>query len=179
MVRRSTRQASPRGDVQRLRPKAHDRIADVLQAALELPLPLSPGARAELTGALSSYHPKPWPYVMLSLERGRDIQRQITAGERPGTTLGVWMAALSYAAHGTGMIEASREQLAELAGTTPQEASRALASLVRIDALIRVGRGRYALHPGAAWNGSLAARKQALEEVRPEPVAKPALRLVE
>lgn len=163
----------------RLRTKAHDRIADALQAALELPLPLSPGARAEVAGALSTYLPKPWNFVMLSVDQARDIQRRITAGERPGTTLAVWVAALSYAGWGTGLIEATRAELADLAGTTPQEVSRAMSALVRMGALVRVGPGRFALHPGAAWAGTLAARRQALEEARPEPTGKPALRLVD
>jgi DNA-binding IclR family transcriptional regulator len=86
------------------------------------------------------------------------------------------MAALSYAAYGTGEIEASRKQLAELASTTEDEASRALARLERLGALVRIGRGRYALNPAVAWSGSRASREQA---VAAQSEQKPGLRVVE
>jgi hypothetical protein len=153
--------------IRRLRPKAHDRIAETLQLALELPLPLSPSARAELTDALARYAPKPWPYVMLSREQAREIQRRILNGARPGVTLSVWMAALSYAAHGTGEIEATRQELAALAGTNEDEVSRALSRLVKVDGLLRTERGRYIVHPSAAWSGSLSAREAAERKLEP------------
>jgi len=152
--------------VRRLRPKRHDRIADALQLVLEL-LPLGGAARAELTDTLSSYSPKPWPYVMLSREQAREIQRRINAGPRPGVTLNVWMAALSYAAYGTGEIEATRQELANLAGTDADEVSRALSRLVKLGALLRTERGRYMIHPSAAWNGPLASREAAERKLQP------------
>jgi len=114
---------------------------------------------------------------MLSREQARIIQERINAGPRPGVTLGVWMAALSYAAYGTGEIEASRKQLAELASTTEDEASRALARLERLGALVRVARGRYALNPAVAWSGSLTSREQAAAQVQKPAAGK--LRLLE
>jgi hypothetical protein len=147
--------------VRRLRPKAHDRIAEALQLVLELPLELEPPTRAKLTDALSSYAPEPWSYVMLSRQQAREILRRISTGERPGITATVWMAALSYAAYGTGEIEATRQELAELAGTNKDEVTRALSRLVELGALIRTERGKYMLHPAAAWNGSLTTREAA------------------
>ena len=38
-----------------------------------------------------------------------------------GVTLNVWLAALGYAAYGTGMIEATRQELAEQAGTNERD----------------------------------------------------------
>jgi hypothetical protein len=151
--------------VRRLRPKRHDRIADALQLVLELPLGAT--ARSELTDTLSSYAPQPWPYVMLSREQAREIQRRINAGPRPGVTLNVWMAALSYAAYGTGEIEATRQELANLAGTDADEVSRALSRLVKLGALLRTERGRYMIHPSAAWNGPLASREAAERKLQP------------
>jgi CRP-like cAMP-binding protein len=151
--------------VRRLRPKAHDRIAEALQLVLELPLGTT--ARSELTDTLSSYAPTPWPYVMLSRLQAREILRRISAGERPGITATVWMAALSYAAHGTGEIEATRQQLAEIAGTNEREVSRALSRLVKLGGLLRTERGRYAVHPSAAWNGPLASREAAARKLEP------------
>ena len=92
---------------------------------LELPLVLTPTTRAELTDALSSYAPEPWPYVMLSREQARIVVRMINEGPRPGVTLNVWMAVLGYTEYGTGEIQATRKQLALQAGTTAAEVSRA------------------------------------------------------
>jgi hypothetical protein len=153
--------------VRRLRPKRHDRIAEALQLILELPVELEPAVRNKLTDTLSSYSPKPWPYVMLSREQAREILRRISAGERPGVTASVWMAALSYAAYGTGEIEATRQELAKLLGTNEREVSRALSRLVELGALVRTGRGRYMIHPSAAWNGSLAEREAAARKLTP------------
>ena len=153
--------------VRRLRPKAHDRIAEALQLVLELPLALEPPARAALNDALSSYAPTPWPFIMLNRLEARRIQQLIQAGERPGTTLAVWLAVLSYAAYGTGEIEASREELAKQAGTTERSVSRALVQLARIGALQAAGRCRYMIHPAVAWNGSLAGREAAERKLEP------------
>jgi hypothetical protein len=151
--------------VRRLRPKRHDRIAEALQLVLELPLGAT--ARSELTDALSAFAPTPWPYVMLSREQAREILRRISAGERPGVTATVWMAALSYAAYGTGEIEASRQQLAEIAGTSEREVSRAMSRLVKLGALLPSTRGRYVIHPSVAWHGPLAEREAAARNVVP------------
>jgi DNA-binding transcriptional ArsR family regulator len=151
--------------VRRLRPKAHDRIAEALQLVLELPL--GTAARSELTDTLSSYAPEPWPYVMLSRLQARQILRRISAGERPGVTATVWMAALSYAVHGSGEIAATRQELAELAGTSEREVSRALSRLVELGALLRTGRGRYMVHPAAAWSGPLTSREAAERKLTP------------
>jgi hypothetical protein len=154
----------------------HDRTATALQLVLELPLRLRPETRADLTEALSSYHPEPWAYVMLSREMSRLILRRIMAGPRPGATLAVWEAARSYSVLGTGEIDATRDLLAEITGLPPGEVSRALARLARPDigALVRTGRGHYALNPAAAWAGSLASREQAQTRTRPRPVPDPA-----
>jgi hypothetical protein len=160
--------------VRRLRPKSYDRTAQALQFMLELPLALKPETRADLTDALSSYAPEPWSYVMLNREQARAILRRINEGPRPGVTKGVWLAAVSYAAYGTGEIEATREQLAELASTNLAGVSRALSRLEDIGALIRTAPGRYAINPSAAWSGSLASREQAAAGSE-----KPELKLVE
>jgi hypothetical protein len=164
------------GKLHRLRPATHDRNATALQLVLELPLRLRPETRADLTEALSSYHPEPWAYVMLSREMSRVILKRIMAGPRPGATLAVWEAARSYSVLGTGEIDATRDLLAEITGLPPGEVSRALARLARPDigALVRTGRGRYALNPAAAWAGSLASREQAQTRTRPRPVPDPA-----
>lgn len=147
----------------RIRSKVPDRRAEALQAVLELPLPLRLETRADLTQALAAYAPAPWPYVMLSTTRGKEIVREIGRGPRGGVTAQVWLACLAHAVYGTGEIAATRRELAELVGTTPEEVSRALSRLCQTHppALVRSAPGKYELHPAVAWSGPLAAREQA------------------
>lgn len=160
------------GNVARLRPKRHDIIAQSLQLALELPLGLSPGTRDEIAEALGRYEPaSTWTYTMLSPEQLRTVLKLINASEKPATNLRVWTALVSHVRFDNGEIMASRTRLAEDAETTPQEASRALAHLTEMGALIRLKPGRYAINPHVGWAGSLAKRETAAKEV-------PMLRLV-
>ncbi len=79
--------------VRRLRPQTHTTMAEHLRLVLELPLPLSPQARSEITDALSAFSPECWTYVMIGREASRIILQRIVAGARPGVTLAVWEAA--------------------------------------------------------------------------------------
>ena len=101
-------------------------MAEHLRLVLELPLPLSPQARSEITDALSAFSPECWTYVMIGREASRIILQRIVAGARPGVTRAVWEAARLCSAYGTGEIEATRSELASLAGTNEREVSRAL-----------------------------------------------------
>jgi hypothetical protein len=103
---------------------------------------------------------------MLSREQARVILKRIVSGRRPGVTLAVWEAARTYAEMNTGRILVSAAQLADDAGTTPREVHRAMSQLVRLGALVRTERGRYALNPEAAWSGSLASREGRKAELR-------------
>jgi hypothetical protein len=108
-----------------------------------------------------------WAYVMLSREQSRVVLKRIVEGKRPGVTLAVWHAALSYAEWNTGQIAVPVGLLAEAAGTTPTEAYRALSYLVELEALIRTARGRYSLNPDVAWSGTLVSREGAAAELTP------------
>ena len=99
---------------------------------------------------------------MLSREQSRIILKRIVNGTRPGTTLAVWEAARSYAEWNTGRIAATVPEIAEAAGAPTGETYRALSQLVEVGALIRTARGRYSLHPAAAWSGCLVSRNTAL-----------------
>src|SRR3954451_20798478 len=114
--------------------------------------------RAALTrrreGAYEETGATAWPYLMLSPQQSRLILRRIVTGPRSGNTLAVWEAARSYAEWNTGQIVATVAQLAEDAGTTPTEVYRALSQLVEVGALVRTGRGRYALNAKVAWFGT-------------------------
>lgn len=125
--------------------------------------------RAALTARSSGAYEgtKPWHYVMISRERGREILREIVSGARPGVTLSVWEAVRLRAQWNTGVIEASVAELAEDAGTVTNEVYRALSRLVEIGALIRTGRGRYALNPDVAWLGTQGSRESAKVDLAP------------
>jgi hypothetical protein len=105
------------------------------------------------------------PYTMISHKRGLEILQAIAHGERSGMTAKVWIAAQLHAQWNTGDINATVAALASDAGTTANEAYRALSRLVEIGALIRTSRGRYAINPTVSWNGSLAVREKAAELV--------------
>jgi hypothetical protein len=151
--------------VRRLRPKRHDRIADALQLVLELPLDLEPQARTKLADALSTYAPSPWPFFMVSRTEARDVLYRIVGGPRPKATLAVWVVAMTYAMPKTGVIEATREQMATVARVDVAEVSRALARLATMGALVRLSRGRYMVNPNVAWSSSLDDRKAAARKL--------------
>ena len=73
----------------------------------------------------------------------------------------------------TGEITASCRALAEDAGTTSDEASRALNRLAVIGALLRLRPGCYAINPHVGWFGDLAKRQKAAEHVPPVRLADP------
>jgi DNA-binding IclR family transcriptional regulator len=100
---------------------------------------------------------------MISQQRGLEILEAIAVGERSGVTVKIWMAAQLRAQWNTGEVNATVAELAHHANTVPNEAYRALSRLVEIGAIIRTGRGRYAINPHVAWNGSLTNREKAAE----------------
>jgi hypothetical protein len=149
-------------------------VADALQLALDLPLGLSASARDELTAALSRYQPpEQWTYIMVNPEMLRLLLRAINANGNSGVTLRVWTAAMTHVLWNTREIMASRATLAEDAGTTTQEVSRALMALSEMGGLVRLSPGRYAVNPRMCWRGALSAREQAVESGNP-----PQLRIV-
>lgn len=153
--------------VTKLRSPAIDKATEALQLVLKLPLALAPEVREQLQGALEERNHEPWSFVMVGQQELEEAQRAILKMARPGTTLAIWNAAIIRGRYGDGTVEASREDLADLAGTTPQEVSRAMSRLAEIGLLRRLGPGRYALQPGAAWRGTLAGRAAALQELHP------------
>jgi predicted transcriptional regulator of viral defense system len=113
-------------------------------------------------GAYEAGRSTSWAYVMLSREQSRLILKRILDSRRPLKTLAVWEVVRSYAEWNTGNITTPVPIIAEAADTTPTEVYRALSHLVQLGALVRIGRGRYALNPNAAWSGSLVQREEAL-----------------
>lgn len=147
----------------RLRPATLDKAAEAIQ--LVLGLGLEPEVRRGLERLAAGRSTKPWMYVMLGREDHERIQREVLKRPRSGTTLAVWNACLIRSDEWTGDVRCSRADLADLAGTTAQEVSRAMSLLASLGALYRVKPGLYSLHPQAAHSGPLAARERKLELV--------------
>ena len=152
------------GKIERLRPATHQKAADAIQLLLDLGLPLAPETKADLLDAFVTFRPEPWPFIMVNPTSARDLVRRIRAGDDSGLTLAVWIASLSFAEYGTNVIAATRQQIADAVGTTPQEASRAMARLAKMDVFERIDRGRYRINPTTAWRGPLEQREQVKQE---------------
>jgi hypothetical protein len=164
----------PQGDqvnkTYRMRPKRHDAIIESIKLILDMPLDLSQEARDSLAKVMSQLRPsETWGFVMLNPEQQRLVLKAINNGPRPHATLKVWFAAISYIRYDTGEIMATRNRLADDAGLNPEHASRALARLYEIGALIRLSKGRYAINPHVGWTGSLVKRQEAAKHA-PAPV---------
>lgn len=156
-----------------MRPKRHDTITQALQLALELPLGLSDLTRDEIAEALGRYEPAAtWTFIMISPEQFRGVLKRINASPKPGLTLRVWTVLITHVRMETGEIMASLARIAGDAETTKAEASRAMATLTDMGALIRLRPGRYCVNPHVGWAGSLAKRETAAQGA-------PRLRLVE
>ena len=107
-------------------------------------LELSPEARAELNNALYRVTETPgrrWMFVMISPEQFRFVGKAIQSCRNVATTYAVWNAAVTYMRQDTGEILASREKLAEDAGTLPRHVSTAMSELEKIGAVVRERRG--------------------------------------
>ena len=105
--------------------------------------------------------------VMINPEQQRLILTAIINGPRPRTTLRVWGVVMAHIQRDTGEITASCRELAEDAGTTPDEAVRALNRLAVIGALLKREPGRYAINPHVSWVGDPATRQEAAKDVPP------------
>lgn len=154
--------------VTRLRPRRHDAISESIQLILDMPLDLPQSARDSLADALGRFSPpESWPFVMMNPDQIRFVLKAIGSGPRPLHTLKVWNAAISHVHYDTGEIMAGRARLAEDADVAPEHASRALGRLTEIGALLRLGRGRYAINPHVGWTGSLIKREAAAKGATP------------
>jgi len=151
--------------IHRARPKQYDRITESIRLILDVPLDLSPAARDSLAEALGKFAPpETWGFVMLNPEQQRLVLQAIDRSDRPLITFKIWNAAISHLCYDTGEIMAGRERLARDANISPDEASRALARLAEIGALVRLKPGRYAINPHVGWQGSLIKREAAAKK---------------
>jgi hypothetical protein len=154
--------------IQRLRPKRYDAICESLQLALDLPLELRQETRDDIAHALGRFQPPDnWIFAMINPDQQRAILKAIQNSPRPFATVMVWNACISRLNYGsTAEVMASRQQLSEDTGMRPQEVSAGLSRLVEIGALVKIGKGRYAINPHVAWQGPLVQRQEAAKEVQ-------------
>jgi hypothetical protein len=132
---------------------------------MDLPLELEDRTLDDLAGALRKFSPpETWTYLMVNPINLRQILAAINAGQDSGNTLRVWTAAMCFVDWGTNKIMASRRDIAETAGTTPQEVSRAMTRLQEIGAIERIGAGRYKVNANVVFRGALRDRESAARD---------------
>jgi hypothetical protein len=98
---------------------------------------------------------------MISEDDAATAVARIHAGEKPYTTLKVWLAVMFATGWNTCEILAKPRVLAERAKVHEVDVRRSLSYLTRLGILRRIGRGRYEVSPEIAWRGDLSARKAA------------------
>lgn len=111
-----------------------------------------------------------WSFMRLNQDQFRYVVRAVRDCRRPATTLSVWNVAITYMRIDTGEILALRKQLAEDAGTSLGEVSRAMSELTKIGAVLKARRGQhvvYSINPNVGWNGSEGTRQSAAKEEVP------------
>ena len=159
------------GKVTKIRPKRHDAIVEALQMVLDFGdhFDLDQHTRDGLANAVGRLAPpERWGFVMLNPDQQRAVLTAIKDCPRPAATVMAWNACISFIAYDRdGEVMASRYQIAEAAGLTPENTSRALTQLVEIGALIRLKPGRYRINPHVGWSGPLHKRELAGKEARP------------
>ena len=152
-----------------------EQAEQVRQFMLGLDIP--PDARAHVDNALHKITEAPgrrWLFVMISPEQFRFVKKATEGAKRPDQTWAVFTIAITHIRQDTGEIVASREEIADGAGKSVDEVSRAMGELTKIGAIVRQRRGRrmaYFVNPNVGWNGGEGARQEAARDA-------PQLRLV-
>ncbi len=130
---------------------------------------LEQATRNDLARALGHLAPpEKWGYVVLNPEQQRLVVKAIQACPKPLATFAVWNAVISYIAYDrNGEIMADRATIAAAAEISPENTSTALSRLVEIGALIKLGRGHYAINPHIGWCGPAHKRELAAKDFKP------------
>jgi hypothetical protein len=110
-----------------------------------------------------------WIFVMLSPAQNAEVIRWIN--KRPHKAVELWATVLEHLRIDTGEIMATRQELAERVGETPQNLSRIITELSSINAIRREKEGRkvkYYLNPAIATHlPNAASRAKARKEAGP------------
>ena len=166
----------------RLKRAAAERLRQTIK---EADIGLSEEAAAVIENAIYKITDTPGAravFTMINNDQFRFVARETKLLPKPDLTWKIFTFAVTYARQDTGEVLATREQLAEDAGTDVGEVSRAMGGLKNIGAIIKEKRGRnvvYKINPYVAWNGGegsrIAATKTAprlrLVADEPDPVA--------
>lgn len=138
---------------------------------------LSDDVRTEIDNAiykLTEELGERWLFVKISPTQFQHVIKAIRDCPKPATTLAVWNAVLPYMHQDTGIVLTTRIKLAEDAGVSLNEVSRAMTALTKIGAILKTRHGQrvvYSINPNVGWNGGEGTRQAAVKKA-------PLLRLV-
>lgn len=129
-------------------------------------------AKIEAAAKAHAQSPEDWIFVMLSAAQNAEVIDWLQEhSNQPHKAQKVWAQLLTKLRLDTGEIMATRQQLADRVGVTPQNLSRIMTELASINAIIREKDGRrvkYYLNPNIATHqGSASARAKARENAGP------------
>lgn len=136
----------------------------------------TPQVAAQFAFAFASQVPDPdadrWMFVMISpTQNAAVVQWLLQHSKRPQKAAVLWAVLLTALRPDTGEILLTREQISERVGIEPDNASRIMSELVRINAVRREKEGRrvrYFLNPGIATHiPGPEARRAAREAAGP------------
>lgn len=152
-------------DIVPLKTRRQAEEVEHLQYVLALP-DIEDSTREDLSRRLATVEPDPapWTFIMANPERHREVLRTINESSRPLANLRTYHAALTYARFGTNEIGATVPEIANTAGVSVREAYRALKDLAELGALVRTGRGKYALNAENAFRGQTTERLAVVAE---------------
>lgn len=158
----------------RRREEAHD----FARQARRLGLEGDTLARIDAAAQAHAARPETWIFVMISPEQNAEVVDWLEANSRrPQKAIKLWSRLLVHLRIDTGEIMATRQELADRIGETPQNLSSIMTELASINAIRREKHGRevrYFLNPHIATHLSSPSARAAAREG-----AGPVLRSVE
>jgi len=150
----------------------------IVQQVRRLGLDAETLARVTAAAKVHAQSSENWIFVMLSPAQNAEVVRWINRNsKRPQKASELWATLLEHLRMDTGEIMATRQELAQRVGETPQNLSRIMTELASINAIRREKEGRkvrYFLNPGIATHVPNAAKRKAAREE-----AGPLLKLME
>ena len=162
-------------DVRRFIPKAERLRAEQAREARQqiLDLALTEDILVALSRHESSGRITDWHFNMISPEQCLkvwDAIRELPSRKRPQQTRHLFDLVLTHLEPNTGLVTLTREELAEMIGTSPANVSRMMGTLEELNVVRRErrkvpgmrgpGTARYRINPHVGWNGELERRRE-------------------
>jgi DNA-binding transcriptional ArsR family regulator len=149
-----------------------DEARQIVQQVRRLGLDAETLAKIDAAAKAHAQSFENWIFVMLSPAQNAEVVRWINrSSKRPQKASELWATLLERLRMDTGEIMATRQELAERVGETPQNLSRIMTELASINAIRREKEGRkvrYFLNPSIATHvPNPAKRKAARDEAGP------------